>query len=99
MLLDDFDIVKYELQAVHPKYPGSRPDNMQEVKGSLLTDEVATLQATVTNLQTQVTILKDRCEYRYMEGRTSLCNIQITDTEECPDSSSPETVAKIKKIK
>uniref|UniRef100_A0A667Z7D9 L1 transposable element RRM domain-containing protein n=1 Tax=Myripristis murdjan TaxID=586833 RepID=A0A667Z7D9_9TELE len=65
-----------------------------DVKDGLSTwsDEVTSLQATVSSLKNQMTALKDRCED--MEGRMRRNNIRIAGIEEHPNSSSPKAVAK-----
>lgn len=65
------------------------------MKGRLVTwsDEVVSLQSTVTSLQKQVVTLKDRREN--MEGRMRWGNIRITAIDERPDSSSLTAVSKV----
>uniref|UniRef100_A0A8C2W6V4 L1 transposable element RRM domain-containing protein n=1 Tax=Cyclopterus lumpus TaxID=8103 RepID=A0A8C2W6V4_CYCLU len=104
-LAEDFNSLKSELQAVRSEISKNMTaiqtevDHMkadiQDVKGGLSTwsDEVAAQEVTITSLQRQVTTLTDRCED--MEGRMRRCNIRIAGIQEQPDSSSPNTVAKV----
>uniref|UniRef100_A0A8C2Z916 L1 transposable element RRM domain-containing protein n=1 Tax=Cyclopterus lumpus TaxID=8103 RepID=A0A8C2Z916_CYCLU len=104
-LAEDFNSLKSELQAVRSEISKNTTaiqtevDHMkadiQDVKGGLSTwsDEVAAQEVTITSLQRQVTTLTDRCED--MEGRMRRCNIRIAGIQEQPDSSSPNTVAKV----
>lgn len=69
--------------------------DIEDIKGrlSMWSDEVVSVQATITSLQNQVTVFKDRCED--MEGRMRRDNIRIIGIEEKPDSLSPDAFAKI----
>lgn len=104
-LAEDFNNLKTELQAVRCEIANnmtatrSETDHMnadiQDMKDGLstLSDEMASLQATVTNLQNGVGTFKDRCED--MEGRMRRGNIRIVGIDEQPGSSSPEAFSKI----
>lgn len=69
--------------------------DIEDLKGGLSSwsDEVNTLQTTVTELQSELVKLRDKCED--MEGRLRRGNIRIVGVEEQPDSASPKEVSKI----
>lgn len=104
-LAEDFNALKTELQAMRSDIVNNTTAiraeiehmnvDIQDMKGGLSTwsDEVVSMQSTVTSLQEQVVALKDRCED--MEGRMRRGNIRITGIGEQPDSSSPKAVSKV----
>lgn len=104
-LAEDFDTIKSELQAMRSEIASSAAatrseidqmkENIKDVEGGLSTwsDEMVTLQATVTKLTSQVDDLKEKCED--MEGRMQRGNIRITGVPEQPGSSSPAAVSKL----
>lgn len=106
-LADDFDALKSELRAVRSEIANTSAAirseinqmkaDIQDVTGGLSTwsDEMASLQTTVTSLQSQVVTLKDKCED--MEGRMRRGNIRIVGVDEQPNSSTPDSVSKMLK--
>ena len=62
---------------------------------SAWSDEVVSVQTTVSDLKKQVEDLKEKCED--MEGRMRRGNIRITGVTEEPGSSSPTAVSKLLK--
>lgn len=65
------------------------------MKGGLSSwsDEVNTLRTTVTELQSELVKLRDKCEN--MEERLRRGNIRIVGVKEQPNSASPNAVSKI----
>lgn len=107
VLADDFDAIKSELQTMRTEIASNTAamhsdieqmkENIKDVEGGLSTwsDEMVTLQATVTKLTSQVDDLKEKCED--MEGRMRRGNIRITGIPEQPGSSTPIAVSKLLK--
>lgn len=105
VLAEEFRAIRSELQAVRSEIANSTKSTQAEVniiktdildvKGglSMWSDEVTSLQATVTSLQKETSALKDKCED--LEGRMRRANIRIAGVEESPGSSSPQSVGKI----
>lgn len=60
---------------------------------SMWSDEVITLQSTVSVLKTDVMELKDNCDN--MEGRMRRCNLRMLGVPETPRSASVASVAKL----
>lgn len=104
-LAEDFHALKTELKAVRAEIANNATATRSEIDHlkvdirdakdglSSWSDEVATLQTTVADLQSQVVTLKDRCED--MEGRMRRCNIRIVGIDEQQGSSAPEAVSKV----
>lgn len=71
--------------------------NVQAVEEGLSTwsDEVVSVQTTITDLKKQVKDLKEKCED--LEGRMRRGNIRITGVPEQPGSRSPTAVSKLLK--
>lgn len=69
--------------------------SIKEVEGglSVWSDEVASLQNTVSELKAEMAKLKEKCED--MEGRMRRCNIRIIGVPETPDSGTTTSVSKL----
>lgn len=104
-LAEDFRFLKSELQAVKTEIVSNNAAlkseidhmkaNIKEVEGgmSAWSDEVVNLQKTVSDLKTEMAVMKERCED--MEGRMRRCNIRIIGVPESPGSCSTTTVSKM----
>ncbi len=104
-LSDDFESLKNELKAVKTEIINntaalkSEIDQMKvsikEVEGGLSawSDEVATLQRSMSDMKAEIAVLKTKCED--MEGRMRRCNIRIIGVPETPDSSTTTSVSKL----
>lgn len=104
-LADDFEILKNELKAVKTEIINNTAAlkseidqvkvSVKEVEGGLSawSDEVATLQNTVSVMKAEMAEMKTKCED--MEGRMRRCNIRIIGVPETPDSSTTTSVSKL----
>ena len=104
-LSDDFEMLKNELKAVKTEIINNTAAlkseidqvkiNIKEVEGGLSawSDEVATLQNSVSEMKAEMAELKTKCED--MEGRMRRCNIRIIGVPETPDSSTTTSVSKL----
>ncbi|KAI3370726.1 hypothetical protein L3Q82_007105 [Scortum barcoo] len=97
-LKSELQAVKNEIQsctaALHGEVDQVRAE-VKEVQDGLSTwsDEVISLQSTVTDLKKELVELREKSED--MEGRMRRCNIRILGVPETPGSSSPVAVAKL----
>lgn len=106
-LAEDFGILKSEIQGLKTELAndtkmlreemGQMKADIQEVDNGLSTwsDEVSTLRDTVSSLQKEVAMMRDKCED--LEGRSRRSNIRIAGLAEQPGSSSPGAVANMLK--
>lgn len=104
-LAEDFDFLKNELKAVKTEIINNSAGlnseidqvkvSIKEVEGGLSawSDEVATLQNTVSEMKAEMTKLQEKCED--MEGRMRRCNIRIIGIPETPNSSTTTSVSKL----
>lgn len=104
-LADDFEMLKNELKAVKTEIINNTAAlkseidqvnvSIKEVEGGLSTwsDEVATLQKTVSEMKAEMAELKTKCED--MEGGMTRCNIRIIGVPKTPDSSTTTSVSKL----
>lgn len=104
-LANDFAALRAEVQATRTEIASNAAavsarfdtieTDIQEVKDatSVYSDDVTTLQNTVKGLQSEVRLLRDKCED--MEGRMRRGNIRIVGIDEQPNSSSPSEVSKV----
>ena len=104
-LADDFDFLKNELKEVKIEIINSTAAlkheidqakvSIKEVEGglSVWSEEVVTLQKTVSGMKTEIAELKAKCED--LEGRSRRCNIRIISVPETPDSSTAASVSKL----
>jgi len=104
-LTEDFDFLKSELRAVKTEIANSTAalhTEIEHVKASVKgvedglstwSDEVVTLQNTVSDLKAELKVVEEQCEN--MEGRMRRCNVRILGVPETPDSSSTASVAKL----
>lgn len=106
-LADDFGALRADIKAVRSEIANNTTairTEIDRVKSdvravedglSTWTDEVVSLQSTVTDLRKEVDELKEKCED--MEGRMRRGNIRIMGVAETPGSSAPTAVSKLLK--
>lgn len=106
-LADDFEALRADIKAVKSEIAKNTAairteidhvkDNVRAVEEGLSTwsDEVVSVQTTVTTSKRQVKELAEKCED--MEGRMRRGNIRIMGVAEQPGSSSPGAVSKLLK--
>lgn len=104
-LSEEFTALRADLNAVRAEIASnstatraeitSIKSDVEDVKSGLSTwsDEVNSLQTIVTDLQSELVKIRDRCED--MEGRMRRGNIRIVGVEEYPNSTNPKEVSKI----